>query len=183
MKLGRLVLALGALAYGATNAAAQDPVSAHEVKAAFIYNFAKFAQWPADGLESDKQLPVCVIGDAAVAAALERTSQGHTIQGREVRVRIVKTGDALLACRILYIGGMDAKTAAQLIGPLSSLPVLTISDSDSFAATGGIAELFMENGRMRFAINVTAANRARVVLSAKLLSLAKNVKDGNHVQR
>jgi hypothetical protein len=89
MRLARLALAVGALVYSVTNAAAQNPASAHEVKAAFIYNFAKFAQWPAGALESDAQLPVCVIGDAAVAAALEHTSRGNAIQGRDVHVRVV----------------------------------------------------------------------------------------------
>jgi YfiR/HmsC-like len=177
MKLPRLVAALGVVAYGLTNCAAATPVPAADVKAAFIYNFARFAQWPAETLESDRAVPACILGDTAVADALERTARGHAIQGRALQVRVVGVGDQLLSCRLLYISGVDAKAAARLIAPLANLSTLTISDSDDFAESGGIAELFVEDGRMRFAINVSAARRARVALSANMLSLAKIVKE------
>jgi YfiR/HmsC-like len=183
MTRARLALVAGVFACGLMNAAAAEPVTAHDVKAAFIYNFAKFAEWPADAVASEQELSICVVGDDAVAAALERAALGHTIQGRHLRVYTVKADDRLLNCRLLYVSGLASKATAQLIAPLGNLPVLTISDSDAFATSGGIAELFLENGRMRFAINVSAAGRARIALSAKMLSLAKIVKDDPNGQR
>jgi hypothetical protein len=124
-----------------------------------------------------------VLGDLAVAGALEATARGHAIDGRELRVRTVMADDPFASCRLLYVSGVDSTTTARLLDGVGTRPVLTISDDESFAASGGIAELFVENGRMRFAINVMAARRAGITLSAKILSLAKLVKDDRHAPR
>jgi hypothetical protein len=78
---------------------------------------------------------------------------------------------------VLYLTGVDAKRGQQIVDELKSAPVLTVSDGEVFATNGGIAGLFVEQGKMRFAINVEAAQHARVRISSRLLSLAKIVKD------
>ena len=78
---------------------------------------------------------------------------------------------------MLYLTGLDPKRAQQIVDELQSAPVLTVSDGEVFARTGGIAGLFVEQGKMRFAINVEAAQHARLRISSRLLSLAKIVRD------
>jgi hypothetical protein len=164
-----LVLSLGCAAASAQSA--PEPT----LKAAFLYNFAKFAEWPADAAPADP-LMICVLGDPAIADALDETVKGRTIDGRKVAVSRVKP-DGLRACHVLYLAGLDAKAANQIVDELKNAPVLTVSDREQFAQSGGIAGLFVEQGRMRFAINVEAAQRCRVRISSRLLSLAKIVKD------
>jgi hypothetical protein len=144
------------------------------LKAAFLYNFARFAEWPADAAAGP--LTICVLGDAALADALDGTVKGRTIDSRQVAVSRVKP-DGIRACHVLYLTGVDPQRARQIIDELKNAPVLTVSDSELFAINGGIAGLFVEQGKMRFAINVEAAQHARLRISSRLLTLAKIVKD------
>ena len=160
---------------GGTTTEAQ--ATAPALKSAFLYNFAQFTEWPSD-VDIAGPLTICVLGDAAVAAALRGTVQGRSIDGREVAVSHVEA-DGLHGCDVLYLTGLDSKRSQQILDEVKGEPVLTVSDRDQFAQTGGMIGLFVENDRMRFAINVEAAARARLRISSRLLSLATIVKDGH----
>jgi uncharacterized protein DUF4154 len=159
-----------------TRSYAQSATAA-ALTSAFLYNFAKFTEWPADSLAPGQRLALCVLGDNAVATALDQTIKGHAIESHELTVELLKPDASARSCHLLYVSGLDEKRSAQLIESLKSVPVLTASDANRFAELGGVAQLTLENGRMRFAINVSAAQRARLQLSSKLLSLARIVKD------
>jgi hypothetical protein len=146
-----------------------------EIRAAFLYNFAKFAEWPAEAAPADP-LTICVFGDAAIADALDETVKGRTVDGRKAAVVRVER-DGFRGCHVLYLAGIDAKPAQAIADELKNAPVLTVGDREQFAHSAGIAALFVEQGRMRFAINVEAAQRCRLRISSRLLSLAKIVKD------
>ena len=161
---------------------AAQGVSGTALKAAFLYNFAKFAEWPADALAPTQRLSLCVVGVDAVADALEQTIKGHTIEGHDLSVQVVNADGPIRSCHLLYAGGLDARQSTQLIDALKGAPVFTVSDGDKFAELGGVAQLILEKDRMHFSINVAAAQRARLQLSSKLLSLATIVKDQRHVQ-
>jgi hypothetical protein len=153
------------------------------LKAAFLFNFANFSDWPADHLLPGQALSLCVIGDGAVADALSETIRGRTVKGHELTVEVLKADGNIRACHLLYASGFDTSVIAQLVQVLRGAAVLTVSDSDKFAESGGVAQLIVENDRMRFAINPAAATRARIRLSSKLLNLARMVKDAADVQR
>ena len=169
-----LAVAIATLLVGGV-ATAQSTVTAPALKAAFLYNFAKFADWPADSPQSGP-FAICVLGDAAIADALDGIVKGHTIANREVAVVRVKAED-VRACQVLYLTGLDAKRSQQIVADLRNAPVLTVSDGEPFAQAGGIAGLIIEGDKMRFVINVDAAQRAKLHISSRLLSLAKIVKD------
>jgi hypothetical protein len=179
---GRLgvVIAMFALMWNGSIAA--QSVSGTALKAAFLYNFAKFTEWPADILAPGQRLSLCVLGDNAVADALEQTIKGHTVESHEITVQVVTADGPIRSCHLLYAGGLDVKQSTHLIQLLKGAAVFTVSDGDKFAELGGVAQLILEKDRMRFAINVAAAQRARLQLSSKLLSLATIVKDQNYVQ-
>jgi hypothetical protein len=172
-------LAIASLLSARTHA---QTASAPELKAAFLYNFAKFVEWPADSLPTWAPLVMCVLGDAAVADALEETVKGRTIEGHPLTTRRVKVDGPLRTCHVLYVSGVDAKRLHELLEGLSDSTVLTASDLDRFAQSGGVVNFFVDNGRMRFAVNIDSAQRARLQVSSKLLSLARIVKDEEHVQ-
>jgi hypothetical protein len=156
--------------------------TAAALTSAFLYNFAKFTEWPPDSLTPGQRLTLCVIGDNAVADALGLTIKGHAIEGHELTVEVLKADASARPCHLLYASGLDEKRSLQLIENLKAAPVLSASDADKFAELGGVAQLILESGRMRFVINISAAQRARLQLSSKLLSLARIVKDEQHVQ-
>jgi hypothetical protein len=152
-------------------------VTAQALKAAFLYNFAKFAEWPADVLAPAQRLSLCVVGDDAVADAIEQIIKGRAVEGHELTVQIVKPEGPLRSCHLLYVGGRDAKRSSQILQGLQNSPVFSVGESDHFAESGGVAQLILEGDRMRFAFNVASIQRARLHVSSKLLALATIVKD------
>jgi hypothetical protein len=118
-----------------------------------------------------------VLGDEAVQAELERSAKGHMVAGHSLVVMGIKVDGALRSCHLLYVTGLDRRRLTQLIAQVKDAPVFTVSDFDGFASFGGVSQLFIENGKVRFAINPASALRARLRISSKLLTLAKLVKD------
>jgi hypothetical protein len=157
-------------------ALAADQASAAAVKAAFVLNFAKFIRWPDDALAASQPVNLCVIGDAAVADALATLVRGQQIEGHELAARLLKRDDALRECHVLFVSARDGEQAIGMVASVRNAPVFTVADCEKFTDAGGIAQLMNENGRMRFAINLSAATKARLSLSSKLLGLAKTVK-------
>ncbi len=176
-----LLLALAAMQLtpdGIAAGAAQTPTASDvAVKAAFLYNFAKFAEWPTRA--ANAPIGVCVVGDDGIAAALVGTMGGKHINGRALEIWRPQEGSVWRTCSVLFIAAAETRQSASGLGGIRTLPVLTVSDGKGFAQAGGIIELFVEGGRMRFAINVDAAERAGVHLSSRLLGLAKVVRDSD----
>jgi hypothetical protein len=164
------------VAFRPLSASAQNSTTV-ALKAAFLYNFAKFAEWPAAALAPGQRLSLCVLGEQAIADALELTISGRAVDGHELTVQMVKADGPLRSCHLLYIGDRDTKRVALVLEALKGAPVLTVGEGDKFAASGGVAQLIVENDRMRFAVNVTSARRSGLKMSSKLLSLATIVKD------
>jgi len=152
---------------------AQD-VTEPALKAAFIYSFAKFTEWPAEVMpRTAEPFVMCVLGDAAVGDALERLVKGRSLAGHSVAVSHVAPGGAQGLCHILYVSGVTATQAGQLVARHRDVPVLTISDVEGFTDVGGIAQFFFEQGQLRFNIQVGSAKRAHLQISSNLLALAK----------
>jgi hypothetical protein len=152
-------------------------VGASELTAAFLYNFARFTEWPADVLPANAPIVLCVVGDPDVAQFLGRAVQGKTVNGHRLVVRKGGVDDLLRTCQLLYAGGVDTRRASQALEAVRDAAVLTVSDLGGFAAMGGTANLFMDGERMRFAVNVDAAQRSNIRISAQLLNLAQIVRD------
>jgi hypothetical protein len=152
-------------------------LAAPELKAAFLFNFAQFMEWPAETVPAGAPLALCVVNDIAVADVLEKTVKGRTVEGHSLTVKRLKAGAPLPPCHVLYVAGSDLKRSLEVIETVKGVLALTVSDAARFAETGGMVELFVENDRMRFAVNVDALQRARVRLSSRVLGLAKVVRD------
>jgi hypothetical protein len=178
---GRVASMIAALLVWSAPGGGQS-VAASALKAAFLYNFANFAEWPVSALAPKQPLLLCVIGDNAVADALEQTINRRTVDDHELTVEVIKPDGPIRACHLLYVSGLDRKQSVQLLASLKNSPTLTVGDGERFAEMGGVAQLIAENDRMKFAVNTAAARRARLEISSKLLSLAKIVKDEPDVQ-
>jgi hypothetical protein len=151
--------------------------SAPALKAAFLLQFVKFTEWPQDAVAPEAPLVLCVVEDSEVARQLEQVARGRDVQGHSLSVRRMNAGGLLQTCQMVYVG-VNARAALQVIETARAEPVLTVSDYPDFAARGGTAQFYVEDGRIRFAVNLESAQRSRLRLSSRLLSLARIVKDG-----
>lgn len=177
--LARAVLVAAMLASAPTaTAVARETKSTSdaELKAAFLFNFAKFTEWPSP--PADRPLVLCVVGDDRIAAALAGIVRGKTIADRALDV----PDSASLSpedCHILFVSRSEGRKARSTIEALKARPVLTVSDDKGFARAGGILEFFIERDQVRFIVNPKAATRAGLKLSSRLLGLARIV-DEDH---
>jgi hypothetical protein len=179
-----LVVTTAIAAFAFTSSTPAQTATAPELKAAFLYNFAKFTEWPDGVLAAGQPLMFCVVNDRAVAERLLALTKGRSIDGHAILVSAITLESAALAsCRLLFTSGLDETRSGALLESIGRQPILTVSDLDTFAQLGGVANFFVENGTMRFAFNPDAARRARIYLSSKLLSLAKIVTDDSSVLR
>ncbi len=153
-------------------ALAQD-VPEPTLKAAFIYNFALFTEWPASVVAVTEPLAFCVIGDPAVGEALKHVVKGRVLAGRNMGVLQVASIGSPRGCHVVYLSGVTVAQAAQLVAGLRDEPVLTMSDLDGFTDRGGIAQCFFEHGKLRFKVRLESVTRARLQISSRLLALAK----------
>lgn len=148
-------------------------VTESALKAAFIYNFAKFTVWPQTVLPRAAPFMMCVLGNPAVSDALEHAVKGRQVGDRGVTVAQVTADGPLTSCQILYVTGVNTSQATNILTSLRQASVLTISDFDEFVRLGGMTQFFVEGGNMRFCINLESARLPHIQFSSKLLALAK----------
>jgi hypothetical protein len=171
----RYVLALVLVIAGtASHAFAQD-VTEVRLKGAFLLNFARFTEWPSDALRSDSAVTACVLGDRGVGDVLAGTVKGKSLAGHAITVNILAPDVPIPTCHLLYLSGVGEKRTSEIVSTLRDVPVLTVSDSDAFTKRGGIIQIFVDSGKMKFRINARSAKRARLQLSSRLLALAEVV--------
>jgi uncharacterized protein DUF4154 len=177
-RLQQLIATAAIALWWLSSAASAQSATAPALKAAFLYNFAKFTEWPAQALAPHDPLMLCVMNDREVGETLVDLTRGRTIDGHALVVSTMRVESAdLLSCRLLFMSGLDLPRSRAVVDAVAGKAVLTVSDFDTFAQLGGVAHFFVEEGTMRFAVNLDAAHRAGVRLSSKLLSLARIVKD------
>jgi hypothetical protein len=148
----------------------------YQVKAAYLFNFLKFVEWPEDA-SADPHIrwTIGVVGDSPFGDDLAQFVLGKTVQGHLLDVKSFKTGEDTHVCRILFISKSEKKRLAPLISNLKGLPILTVADMDGFLESGGMIQFLMEDNRVRVSIDVGIASRAGLKVSSKLLSLALKV--------
>jgi len=146
----------------------------YQVKAAFVFNFAQFVQWPGKAFSSDDAaFVIATVGADPFEGALEKAVAGKTISGHPVIVKHFATSDQIGDCHLLFVpAGEDANLSA-VFRRIGERPVLTVGESEAFPRTGGCIRFYIEEGKVRFEINPDAATKANLKISAKLMSLAR----------
>lgn len=161
-------LLAGAAAAGAQPRQAQE----YEVKAAYLYNFARFTDWPATAFPTqDAPLVVAVLGESPFGSALDALA-GKTAKGRPLQVRRARRLDELPGVHLLFIADSERGRLPVILKALAGRPVLTVADVPQFARQGGMIQLVSAEGAVRFEINRDAALRAGLEISSRLLQLA-----------
>ena len=164
------IVVLGLLA--ATGLTAQ--IDEYQVKAFFLYNFARYVEWPAQALGPGKDpIVICVLGRDPFGAALQQAISGKAIDGRSLVIHELRELRPGCNCHILFVGASERKLSPSA---LKASGVLTVGETPEFLKDGGVINFKLEDGKVRFEINVAAADQQGLRISSKLLSLAEVVR-------
>ena len=163
-----------------TLAQTKDPTE-YEIKAAFLLNFAKFVEWPAEAFANDvAPISLCVVRYDPFGSALDDTIRGKLINNRQLLARRINELPELKACQMVFVSEREEKRLPEILTSVKGSNALVVGESEDFAERGGSVQFYLENSRLRFAVNVDAVQRARLTVSSKLLTLAKIVHDPIH---
>ncbi|MGZ5008278.1 MAG: YfiR family protein [Methylobacter sp.] len=177
LKFGIAVFALWAAIAGSADA---DDKAIHEdeVKAAFVYNFAKFVEWPADKISD--AINLCILGESPLGFSALKAIDGRTAQDKPLVTKLLNKSEELKGCHIVFIAVSERNRMAQLLKTAHQQHALTVSDMEEFTRTGGVIGLVKTDEKIRFDINLFAAKEAGLVISSRLLNLALTIYDENN---
>lgn len=161
-----------------TTLAAQTVPHEYDVKAAYLMNFARFIDWPSETLRPASSIMVAIIGSDPSAGHFDRAMKNQVINGHPVRVSHPAREDDLSAYHIVFIASSEEPRLDQILRDVRGRSILTVSDIDRFTLRGGIIGFAMVGNRVRFDINRRPASEAKLVISSKLLAVARTVRDG-----
>jgi hypothetical protein len=162
-----VVLAIPGVLWPAAGPDSQT-LSDGQVKAAFLYNFAKFVRWP-DAAEGP--LVIGIAGNDAFADIFTQTVRGRNVNGRELQAKRLATGDDPAGCQVVFVGAMRSHDEAEWLQRVKG-PVLTVGETIQFLRDGGMVRFYVENNNVRFQINQKRAEAAGLKISSQLLMLA-----------
>lgn len=173
----RTLLAL-AISFGAPAVRGRQGPSEYQVKAAFLFNFAKFIEWPESSfLSDDAPFSICVLGEDPFGSALDDL-RGKSIGHRPVAVWRIKNAEAGLRCQVLFVSASEESHLPEIFASLRGSNALVVGQTPGFAASGGAIEFTLDGKHVHFTINPDAMRRAGLRASSQLLALAKIVHDG-----
>lgn len=158
-----------------TGVCAAPASGAYELKAAFIYRFAIYAEWPEQVFaDNDNTLNFCVMGDNPFGPALDSIA-GRYVQHRRLNIQFIHQGKAMGKCHILFISQSEQANLPVLLFQAHARHILTVSDMEQFSRQGGIIQLVMQEEKLRFTVNRVSAEQAGLTLSSNLLRLAMKI--------
>ena len=183
--MSRLLLAWLFAAGGLVDRAfAQSASNEAEVKAAFVYNFLKFVDWPAHAVPKPEQpLSIAIVGEGSVADAVADLLGGKRVGEHPLIVMRVGAGDSLPDVHAVFVTATDREKALRTLATRASAAVLTIGDAHEFASRGGMIGLYLEDRRVRFEVNTDATDAKGLRVSSRLLALARLVRSSSNGQQ
>lgn len=156
-------------------AAPAQVANEYEVKAAFLFNFTRFVDWP----PSSRSALFCIGVDGVdpFNGALEDVVKGRSVGGRAIAIKHFKAGDDVSACEIVFVSAADPRKAAAILAQFKGAPILTVGDAPGFCKNGGVIGFSVQGNKVKLDINPDAALRAHLQISSKLLTLASLVRE------
>jgi len=154
------------------------PLFEQEVKASFVYTVAKFVDWPDEAFGAPAAPMVfAILGDDLLGDALQRIVEGKSVNGHPVTVVRAAGFEDLAGCHVLFLGRSESLRLREILGHLQGANILTVSEAERFALSGGVMGLILDQNMVRFEVNVDAASRSRLEISSKILRLGKVIRD------
>jgi len=174
-----IVIAICAAGTLSPAAAGTNSPTDDQVKAAFLYNFAKFVTWPEESFPGpDAPIRVVILGETPIRGHLATIVEGKKAQGRRFEIASARSAEDLGVPHVVFIAGEDAGRVSRVLGSLNDPGVLTIGDCECFLGEGGMISFVVRDRKIRFQINSGVANDAGIEISSKLLSLGETVVQG-----
>jgi len=172
-----IIAALCLIACSEVNLQAQEQKAGeYQVKALFLYNFINFVDWPAESsINSSPTINVCVIGEDPFNNALDEI-ENNTVKGKKLAIKFYQANEEPKGCHLLFIPASEKRHTARILKSIRDTNMLTVGDTEESARQGSVIGFYIEQRKVRFAINIEAAKRAGLKISAKLLKLAKIIK-------
>lgn len=162
-----------ALANGLAASAPQQPIGEYAVKAAFLYNFVKFVEWPSDTFKKPYDpFSICILGEDPFGRSLDDIVAGKSIEGRPLAVRRLLSVTQLAGCQVLFVSSATNKRFLSVLSTITIPGVLTVGDSDAASDAGVVINFKLDGGKVHFDIDLEAAEREKLRISSRLLSLA-----------
>jgi hypothetical protein len=172
---------LVALLVLANGTQAQAPAEEAQIKAAFVYNFLKFVDWPdAASRRADDPLVVAIIGEGSTADAVAAFLAAKHVGDRPIVIRHLAWDQSLAGVHAAFVNEGDPRKLHHIFDAASGAAVLSIGDLHDFAARGGVIGLVVEERKVRFDIDTEAADVAGLRISSKLLALGRVVRSGRN---
>jgi hypothetical protein len=155
-----------------------DGASEYDVKAAYLYNFARFVEWPdpAPHRPSDGTVDICVLGHDPFGGRLDAMMADAVVRGRKVATRRLASASAAAGCHVLFVGVSDEREVSRVLMSLARADVLTVSDMPEFVRLGGMLQFVVQGNRVRFHVNLAACEAAGLRVSSDLLRVASTVR-------
>jgi hypothetical protein len=176
----RIFLMASSLAWAAAAtivSAQQEKPSEYQIKAVYLFNFGKFVRWPVVGLPAEGgAFSICVLGQDPFGERLDSTIAGEAIDGRRLVAKRASKLEDVAGCRILYISASESNQLKKILGALTGTPTLTVSDIPDFTTSGGMIQFVVKENKVRFEVNLAAAEKSGLVLSSQLLKVATTVR-------
>ena len=167
-----MMFVLGAI----QSTAAQPATEEYKVKAAFLFHFAQLVDWPTGALNAgDRSLDLCVFDDEPRLPELQSTVEGKLVGSRVLHIRLLTQAHDAQGCNILFLSRDEGRRQAAVLRSVSGQPVLTVGETDNFISDGGMIQLHVDDDRIRFDVNVGAADSANLKISSRLLLLATSI--------
>jgi hypothetical protein len=171
-------LGLMTFLWGSPPIHSQTTMSEYQVKALFLLNFVKYVEWPANaGPVANGPIVIGIIGQHNFNDSLTSSVEGKSINGRSIVIKHFLADDDLSGCAILFISSSGSSQESAILKKAGALPILTVGEDDSFLQKGGIIDFMLKDGKIHLAINLRAAQRVKLQISSKLLSVADVVKE------
>ena len=174
------ISALMVVAAVARAAQSQSQTEEYRVKAALLFHFAELVDWPVNAFATDTSpITICTIGQDPFDGELETSLSGKSIGARAIRILHLKEPRDLAGCQMLFVGSNENKRVPSVLAEVGKAPIMTVGESDGFLEHGGMVRLDLEDGKIRFAVNLDASDQAGLKISSRLLLLAETV-TGKH---
>jgi hypothetical protein len=152
-------------------------IDEYQLKAAFLFNFAKFVEWPTTAFNgADAPFGICVLGENPFGFALEETVRGGEVAGKRFAIRKISDARQAAGCHILFMGASEQRRSRAVLEELKGFSILTVGETDDFLSNGGVIQFKLKNSQLRFEIDADAAAREKLKISSKLMSLGDSRK-------
>ena len=155
---------------------AQTKPTEYEVKAAYLFNFGKFVRWPETATANRDSFSICVLGKDPFGKSLDNLLQDSTWSGKPIAAKRIASAEEASSCNVLFVTSAEAEAWDQILPEIARLPILTVSDASSFSRRGGMIQFFLSENRIRFEVNLNAAEKAGLNLDSQLLKVAVRVR-------